>query len=68
MGDLNEEVVPSGEGETAPVSIRVPKRLLEEIDRCAKETNNSRTDAMLHLWRWALVQYKAGKTKKKGTG
>lgn len=65
MGKLHDdEVVPEGEGKASEaVTVRLPKKLLERVERCAKETQNTRTDAMLHLMRWALNQYE-GKGKK----
>ena len=61
-------VVPEGEGAGAPVSFRVPEKLLARLDACAKATNNSRTDVILHLLRAALTQYEsdaaASKSKK----
>lgn len=51
-------VVPEGEGETTvQIGVRTPEKLLERIDRCAKETGNDRTATVLHLLRWALSQY-----------
>lgn len=56
----DEEVVPEGEGKASEaITFRLPKKLLERVDRCAKETENTRTDAMQHLIRWALNQYEA---------
>lgn len=65
MGKLHEdEVVPDGEGKASEaITLRLPSKLLARVEKCAKETANTRTDAMLHLMRWALNQYE-GKGKK----
>lgn len=58
MGKMDELVVPSGEGPaSAAITFRLPKKLLERVDRCAKETQNNRTDTIQHLLRWALSRY-----------
>lgn len=62
---LVEKVVPEGEGIGHPLSVRYPEKLLARIDACAEETGNSRTDAILHLLRWALDRYEATKTQPK---
>ena len=56
---LVEPVIPEGEGPGKPLSLRVPEQLLKRIDVVAKETRNSRTDAVLHLLRWALSKYES---------
>lgn len=50
-------VVPAGEGLAQPMSLRVPKKLIERIDAVAKATGNPRTETLLHLVRWALDEY-----------
>lgn len=50
-------VVPEGEGIAQPMSLRVPKKLVERIDAVAKATGNPRTETLLHLVRWALDEY-----------
>lgn len=55
---IHDEVVPEGEGPLSEaVSVRLPKKLLERVEKCAKETENNRSDAILHLLRWALGAY-----------
>lgn len=55
-----DNVVPEGEGKASEaVTLRLPKKLLERVEKCAKETDNNRTDAILHLLRWALSQYES---------
>lgn len=62
---LEENVVPEGEGPASDaITIRMPKKLLERVERCAKETQNTRTDAILHLLRWALGRYEEKDTEK----
>lgn len=65
MGKVHDDdVVPEGEGPSSEaITLRLPKKLLERVERCAKETQNTRTDAVQHLLRWALSQYE-GKGKK----
>jgi hypothetical protein len=64
-GDLENAVVPEGEGPLSDaVTVRLPKKMLERIERAAKETENNRSDTILHLLRWALAAYE-GKTKGK---
>lgn len=52
-------MIPSGEKNkaTRPLAIRFNEDLLKRIDRVAKDTHNSRTDAIMHLLRWALTRY-----------
>lgn len=61
-------VVPEGEGTGVSVTFRMPEKLLARLDACAKATNNSRTDVILHLLRAALTQWEsehaASKSKK----
>lgn len=52
-------VVPKGEGAGLPFSLRIPEKLLARVDACAKRTGNSRTNAFLHLLRFALAQDEA---------
>lgn len=60
-----EEVVPEGEGPLSEaVTVRLPKKILERIEKCAKDTENNRSDTILHLLRWALGAYeKKGSSK-----
>ena len=60
------EVLPKGAAaheERLPVSVRVPKDLLARIDAAARATNNSRTNAILHLVRYALALVEADLAK-----
>lgn len=61
-------VVPPGEGDNVPLSFRCPAKLKARIEAIAKATNNSQTDALLHLLRWAVSEYeiaeKSSSTKK----
>jgi metal-responsive CopG/Arc/MetJ family transcriptional regulator len=60
---LEQDVVPEGEGPLSQaITLRMPKKLLERLERCAKETSNNRSDTVLHLLRWALNRYE-GKDK-----
>lgn len=61
MGKIHDnEVVPSGEGLAGEaITVRLPKKLLERVERCAKETSNNRTDTIQHLLRWALNAYES---------
>lgn len=55
-----ELVVPEGEGPLSEaITVRMPKKLLERVTRCAKGTENNRSDTILHLLRWALDAYEA---------
>lgn len=55
-------VVPDGEGKLSQaITVRLPEQLLRRIEQCAKETSNNRSDAILHLLRWALSAYEKGK-------
>lgn len=66
--NLLNHVVPENEGKlSAPVSLRIPEKLLARLDACAEETGNPRYEAILHLLRWALDAYEkepAAKPKK----
>lgn len=57
---LLNPVVPEGEGEAKPLSIAFPEKMIERIDRIAKETGNSRSDTVRHLLRWAMDAYDKG--------
>jgi hypothetical protein len=63
LRDVEEVVVPDGEGPLSEaITIRLPKKMLERIEKAAKDTENNRSDTVLHLLRWALAQYeKKGK-------
>jgi metal-responsive CopG/Arc/MetJ family transcriptional regulator len=63
LRDSDEIVVPEGEGPLSEaITIRMPKKMLERIEKAAKETENNRSDTILHLLRWAMAQYeKKGK-------
>lgn len=50
-------IIPTGEGKGSPLSFRVPKLLLKRIDAIASATKNSRSEAVLHLLRWACDAY-----------
>lgn len=61
---LPEDVVPEGEGPLSEaITLRIPQRLLKDIEQIAKETANDRSKTMLHLMRWARDEYK---DRKKG--
>lgn len=62
---LVEPVVPPGEGPNLPLSMRVPEQIMKDVEKIAKETGNSRTDAILHLLRWAIAKYKAERVAEK---
>lgn len=59
---LLQPIVPKGEGGVKPLSIAFPKALLTRIDKVSKETNNSRSDTIRHLLRWALDAYDKGRS------
>lgn len=50
-------ILPPAEGDTKPVSLRVPEMLLKRIDAISKASGHSRTDVMLHFLRWATQEY-----------
>jgi metal-responsive CopG/Arc/MetJ family transcriptional regulator len=56
---MTDVVVPQGDGPTKPVSLRFPVSLLRRLDACAAATDNSRSDVVFYLLRWALDQYEA---------
>lgn len=63
-GEENELVVPEGEGPLSQaITVRLPKKLLERIEKCAKETANNRSDTILHLLRWGVSAYEKGKSR-----
>jgi metal-responsive CopG/Arc/MetJ family transcriptional regulator len=58
------DVVPEGEGKLSQaITLRMPKKLLERVERCAKDTANNRSDTVLHLLRWALGAYEASRAE-----
>jgi metal-responsive CopG/Arc/MetJ family transcriptional regulator len=59
MPALNAVVVPQGEGPTKPVSLRFPTSIIRRLDACAAATDNSRSDVIFYLLRWALDQYES---------
>lgn len=52
-------ILPPSEGETTQITLRIPKKLLHEVDSIAKSTGHNRTDVMLHFVRWATQEYRA---------
>lgn len=54
-----DTIIPKGEHgkPTKPLSIRFRDDMLKRIDRVARETDNTRTDAIMHLLNWALTAY-----------
>lgn len=61
---LPDSVVPEGEGPLSDsISVRLPKKLLERIEKCAKETENDRSATVLYLLRYAVTVYEAKGTK-----
>lgn len=54
---LVRPVIPDGEGPTTPLSIRFPERLIEQLDKVAAATSNTRSEVVLHLVRWGLEEY-----------
>lgn len=56
------------EGDLVPTSVRIPKKILERIDKAAEETGNSRNEAILYLFRWALRQHESERRKSNGRG
>ena len=57
MANAAFQIVPRGIGETKPLSIRFPVDLLRRLDACAAETDNSRSEVVVHMVAWALDQY-----------
>lgn len=53
------------EGEPVTTSIRIPKGMLAKLDLIARESNYSRSEVMLHFFRWAIVEYDNEKKGKK---
>lgn len=62
---LVNPVVPPSEGPSTVLSVRVPQRLRERIERVAEETGHDRTTAVLHLLRWALDEYDRQRAEEK---
>lgn len=60
---LLSPVVPKGEGEAKPLSIAFPEKMLERIDKIASETDNSRSETIRHLLRWAMEAYEKGRAE-----
>jgi hypothetical protein len=54
-------VIPQGEGVGQPVSLRIPKKLHDDIKRIAKETNNTLAATYVHMLRWSRDAYDNGK-------
>ena len=55
---LVDPIVPKGEeGDTRPLSVAFPAKMLARIDKIAKETHNNRSDTIRHLLRWSLDAY-----------
>ncbi len=66
-----QEIVPEGEGPLSQaITMRFPKKLLEFVDRLAKETQNTRTETVLAMVRWVKrsIEVTEDKDKKGRTG
>jgi hypothetical protein len=62
----DDVVVPEGEGPLSQaITVRLPKMLLERIERAAKETRNNRSDTILYLLRWGIGAHEKRKGKKR---
>ena len=53
---LVRPIVPDNEGPTSPISLRLPKRLRERLDRIAAQTGNELSTTMLHILRWGCEE------------
>lgn len=40
-------------------SLRVPPAMLKRLDEIAEESGYTRSEVMLHFWRWAIQEYEA---------
>lgn len=45
-------------------SLRVPPSMLRELDEIAAESGYTRSEVMLHFWRWAIQEYRAEQKSK----
>lgn len=54
---MEDPVVPDGEGDAKPLSIRFPEGLKRRIDEVAKKTGNDRSTTILHMVRYALKEW-----------
>lgn len=54
-----KSIVPEGDGDSSPLSIRYPSALVKRIDAIAKQTKNTRTDTIIYLLKWAVATQEA---------
>lgn len=62
---LNEVIIPEGEGPLSQaITIRMPKKLLERIEKATRDTGNTRSDTILHLLRWGISAHETRSKKR----
>lgn len=54
------------EGPNVTTSLRVPVMMIEKLDRIAKAEGCTRTEAMLHLWRFGIQEWEAEQERSDG--
>lgn len=59
------EILPPAEGKTKQVSLRIPEKLLERIERISKSTGHERAEVCIHFLRWATQEWELEQEKKK---
>lgn len=62
---MNSRILPprGPEGEVIPVSLRLARGLIAELDVVAKESGYNRTEVITHFLRWALQEYSVEKSR-----
>lgn len=70
MGVAVSRILPPKEDASVMVttSLRVPPEMLRELDEIAQSSGYTRSEVMLHFWRWAIQEYRTeqkGKASKK---
>lgn len=54
-------ILPPKDDPETPVttSLRVPPSMIKDLDAIARESGYTRTEVMLHFWRWAIQEYRS---------
>lgn len=58
------QILPPAEGPSEQISVRIPKLLLERIEKIAKDTEHHRSDVIVHFLRWASQEWANEQQKK----
>lgn len=59
-----QNIVPMGEGRAKPLSIAIPREMVQRIDRIREELGLTRSKVVRRLLRFSLNDYEAPKRKK----